>query len=337
MSLINQMLRDLETRRADSSEKSSLPDEVRSLPAAAAGPRWLKPLLAIFMVIGAVAAVRWWGSADLSVPPSTPMAPTAPVAPTAPAAPVPRPEPLLRLDSDLTAARVAPALPEAPRPAAPVERPQTPPLAKAGPPAAASAAPAPQIEKRAPTADVNASATHRAREQLNAGQRDAAEATLKQALLATPGDVAARQMLFGLLMEQRRGDEALTLLKEGLAAHPEQTQWASNAARLQVDKSDLAGAWETLQGSLPAAAGQGEYRAFCGTVLSRLKRYGEAIEHYQAALRTNQTEGRWWVGMALAFEAQGKMPESRAAFARAQASGNLPPELAAYVESKLRQ
>lgn len=331
MSLINQMLRDLETRRAGSSEKQSLPNEVRPLPAAGAAERGLTPLLLVAAAIAASVAIGW-GFVELTTQP--PPSVTASV----PAAPPPiHHESALKLDPDLTAARIPPVLMPPPRQAKVAAPAEMPPPPKVSAPAATNEIVAMPIEKRAPTTDNNGSPTQRAREQLNAGQREAAETTLKQAVQATPGHVAARQMLFGLMLEQRRNDEALALLKEGLALLPEQTQWASNAARLQVDRDDVPGAWETLQHSLPAAATQGEYRAFCGTVLSRLKRYGEAVGHYQAALRTNPTEGRWWVGMALAFDADGKPAESREAFSRALATGKLPPELAAFVESKLKQ
>jgi MSHA biogenesis protein MshN len=109
-----------------------------------------------------------------------------------------------------------------------------------------------------------------------------------------------------------------------------------NAARLQVDANDHAGAWQTLQRGLPAALNQADYRAFCGTVLSRLKRHGEAADHYRAAVTASPGEGRWWFGLAMALEDDGKPAESRTAFARAQASGTLPAELSAYVDSKLK-
>ena len=42
------------------------------------------------------------------------------------------------------------------------------------------------------------------------------------------------------------------------------------------------------------------------TVLQRLNRSREAVEHYQAALRLNPAEGRWWVGLGIALEGAGQ-------------------------------
>jgi MSHA biogenesis protein MshN len=138
------------------------------------------------------------------------------------------------------------------------------------------------------------------------------------------------------LIAQGRRAEAEPLLKQALARAPALTDAAMTLARLQVDRGDLSGAWETLQRSLPFAQQQAAYQAFCGTVLQRLNRSREAVDHYQAALRLNPAEGRWWIGLGLALEGAGKTAEAREAFQRGRASGNLPPEMAAFAEQKSR-
>ncbi|GAB2182612.1 hypothetical protein DLREEDagrD3_28350 [Denitratisoma sp. agr-D3] len=168
------------------------------------------------------------------------------------------------------------------------------------------------------------------------GNRGEAEAALQQALRLAPEHASARQSLFVLLVEQQRKDEARQLLATGLDILPGHSAWAMNIARLQMEKGDAAAAWETLQRSLAGAQNNGEYRAFCGTVLQRLGRGREAIEHFHAALRLNPGEGRWWLGLALVLEAESHPAEAREAYARAKAAGNLPADLAAFAEQKSR-
>jgi MSHA biogenesis protein MshN len=138
------------------------------------------------------------------------------------------------------------------------------------------------------------------------------------------------------LLAQGKRAEAEQYLKQALARMPSQTEAAMTLARLQVDRGDLGGAWDTLQRSLPFAQQQATYHAFCGTVLQRLNRSREAVDHYQAALRLNPAEGRWWVGLGIALEGTGKAVEAREAFQRGRAAGNLPPEMAAFAEQKSR-
>jgi MSHA biogenesis protein MshN len=150
------------------------------------------------------------------------------------------------------------------------------------------------------------------------------------------GHVASRQLLVRLLIEQRRNDEAMALLAEGLVAQPGQIAWAMTLARLQVDRGDLAAAARTLQGSQSFAAGNADYQGFSGHVQHRLGQPKEAIGYYQSAARIAPSDGRWWLGLGLALEADHRAIDAREAFLRARASGSLNADLLAVVDQKLR-
>jgi MSHA biogenesis protein MshN len=129
----------------------------------------------------------------------------------------------------------------------------------------------------------------------------------------------------------------MQVLREGLQAQPARTAWAMTLARLQVDRGNLAGAAQTLQYSLPAAFDNADYLGFSGHLQQRLGKGKEAAELYQAATRLAPDDGRWWLGLGLAMESEGRYDQAHAAFGRAQQCGNLSRELAALVEQKLRQ
>lgn len=419
MSLINNMLRDLDKRRASDAERSSVPNEVRPLPPEAPRKRSLVPVLAALGVAAATAA--WFllppsllpqkvGAGETAIPAAVPVpavvaaAPAAPLAPTAPPAPPAPPVPAVAAGSEspLPAAAPMPALvpvvaapsasappvAPAPSPSAPiaaeppkadifkaaptiVAAPATAPTAKAAVTAktgtekpartdvavgnlrldsrltlpakkstASPAEPATPAAVSAPTptkaADTAESEIRLAEGLLRQGHAKEAEARLQRVLVHAPDHIAGRQALLNLLLTAKRTDDAALVLQEGLNRHPAQSQWAMNLARLQVDRNDYAKAWETLARSLPQAQQQPEYRAFCGTVLQRLNRPREAAEHYRAALTAKPAEGRWWVGFALVLEAERQLPEAREAYQRARQTGSLPPELAAFVDQKLR-
>ena len=85
------------------------------------------------------------------------------------------------------------------------------------------------------------------------------------------------------------------------------------------------------------AEANADYAGFQGHVKSRLGAQRQAIAHYQRATRLAPGEGRWWLGLGLAFEADGRLPEARDALRRAIASGTLNHDLAAVAEQHLRQ
>lgn len=171
---------------------------------------------------------------------------------------------------------------------------------------------------------------------LNQGRTQEAVDLLQHALRIDAEHGASRQLLFKLLHEARRTDEAAQLLREGLQVQPAQIAWAMSLARLQVDRGDFNGAWHTLQASLPAAGSSADYHGFAGHVLQRLGRHKEAAARYETAARLAPGDGRWWLGLGLALESDGRPAEARDAFAHARASGTLSADLLAIVEQKLR-
>ncbi|MEK7736775.1 MAG: tetratricopeptide repeat protein, partial [Pseudomonadota bacterium] len=79
-----------------------------------------------------------------------------------------------------------------------------------------------------------------------------------------------------------------------------------------------------------------DYHGFSGVLLQRLQKPREAAAHYQAAVQINPNEGRWWLGLGLAYEAEGRPAEARDAFQHARGARGLTPEMAAVIDKKLR-
>lgn len=375
MSLINQMLQDLDSRRAASGPKSGLPNEVRPLPPAR---RSSGPLLAgIGAIAIALAAGVVWQLSDLrsifdpraetpvsvaplaqnAVPvPGLPPSPVAPIQaaevspggipPGAAGTAVGDEEARLRLTTSL---RLLPEREPLSTPRAmPAPRATTQPLASpVANTASSTTAPAPAarasgpmvIEKSAVPVSPHERADAEYRKAMNAlnmGRLPEATEGLRAALKYDAAHTASRQLLFKLLIENKRLDEAAELLQDGLQSQPMQISWAMSLGRLQVDQGDLNGAWQTLLRSLPSAGNSADYQGFAAHVLQRLGRSKEAAEHYELATRLAPAEGRWWLGLGLAFEADGRAAEARDALLRARASGTLNAELIALVDRKLR-
>lgn len=171
---------------------------------------------------------------------------------------------------------------------------------------------------------------------LNAGRVAEALERLRGALRQDPSHVTSRQLLVRLLLEQRAGDEARQTLAEGLEINPGQVSWAVALARLQAERGEVGGALATLQKAAAAGQDYADYQGLYGNLLARQNHPREAAERYLAAARLNPGEGRWWLGLGLALEADGRGGEAKDAFARARSAGNLPPDLAALAEQRLR-
>ncbi len=394
MSLINQMLQDLDARRAAHGAGTVLPPEVRPLPPVRES-HWRPVLLAIVALALATGAFLYWRDAlSLLSTQATQPLPTeaAEIAPqpvqetaenavnvvnaatplaessSAASPPLPPLENNLRLAESLqmpvqASANVSSGTPAKPaeqavpetrkagdgrsRPELRQEKPRAAEPATAGPPPAASAASQNEIRQTRPPAIEKTEAAplpgERAESEyrkaivaVNQGRIEEAMSSLQGALRLDSLHVAARQLLVRLLLESRQSDDAMRVLQEGLQARPAQIGWAMSLARLQVERGDPAGAWTTLEHSLPAAAASADYQGFSAHVLQRLGRNKEAAEHYRQAALLAPADGRWWLGLGLAYDAEGRTNEAREAFLRARQAGNLGADLLALIEQKLK-
>jgi len=194
----------------------------------------------------------------------------------------------------------------------------------------------PTVKKQLNSAQQASHDYHQAIAYLQQGRVAEAMDLLRQVLLAIPEHQDARQMLTGLLVDNQRHEEAMDVLQAGLNLSLAQPEYAQTLARLQLEAGQLSSALNTLATSLPYAKQQADYQALMAMVLQRLSRQQEAIFHYQQALSLGGQAPTWLVGLGVALQSEGRAEEAKLAFQQAQ-RGNLTPELAQFVDQRLKQ
>ena len=368
MSLINDMLRDLDSRNAATSEREGLARNVRALPGAPA-QRSVNPVL---LALGA--ALLGGGAVWLLVQAQTPAAPPAVAAapaaviempappmppvqlepapePSAPASAVPE-SPALRLETAISkppakAEAVASIPPPPPAPVAATPAPTA--LIAAAAPKATSTTVLPPVPRsnasphisKQPTDGSTASeqADAEYRRGINAIRRgDAVEGgeALRTALRIAPGHAAARQALLAQLTEQQRWTDVETLALDGIGLMPQRSDWALLAARLMYERGDPSSALTVLDQYAANARQNADYQILRALLLQRAGRNADAAECYQVALALRPQEGRWWYGLGRALDADHREGLARQAYEKARETGNLPPDLQQAVERRLR-
>ena len=370
MSVINQMLADLDARQAGAGERPALPSEVRVADGGARGGAWSRPLVwggaALSLALAAGGAWMFFaaegagkavaGSVEHAAPTSQVLAASPPGGAAGPV---------------IEVAAVAPA-------ATAVSAAAMPATDRRMSPSGYTATPASDVSDAVPRLRLSLSASaqepgnerlpsrppgdgrmdgavridkqeralpprERAEQQyqqalavLGRGRQGDAADLLQRALRDDAGHAAARQVLVKLHLDAQALPAAAAVLEEGLRAVPGRSDWALLLSRLQVEQGDAAAAWRTLERFQGAAPPGAEYAGAMGAILYRLGRPAEAESRYAAALGLDAGNGRWWVGLAMAQEAQGKEREAREAFRRALAAGGLAADLRAYADSRLR-
>ena len=173
--------------------------------------------------------------------------------------------------------------------------------------------------------------------QLQQGKGNEARRTLRQSLEASAGNVGARQLLVGLLVEGGDLEEATRLLRDGLKLSPDQSTFSMTLARLQVERGDAKGGMATLEQGLRSAGNDAQYHGFYAALLQGADRHEDAVRHYLVALRSDPGMPSWLVGIGISLQALGKNSDAVEAFQRAKDSGMLSPQLNGFVDQRLGQ
>jgi hypothetical protein len=345
VSVINKMLRDLDSRQAAGAVPVIAPQSrtgiardtliVNTSDGTLQGRAWLpKGLLAATSVVALAAAGLWWYLNQTQRP--------EPVKPVVAAAPVAAP----------AAAVVLPVL----APAIPASAPELVPVA--APPQVAPADVSVKVDStlsRVPTPDKNkkpvVQTQPRTAERPQSRQPTAVlPANIPAALPQVPPSVSKQSAAMEVLAQAQSlwssgsQEAAMDLVREALTsaeqAYISGTSAGNNSvlaalaremARMQLAQGQVSQTLALLTRLEPALAGVADIWAIRGNAAQRLGRHAESAAAYQAALTLRPNEARWMLGAAVSLAAQGQTVAAAELAEKARAGGALSPEVAAYL------
>lgn len=155
------------------------------------------------------------------------------------------------------------------------------------------------------------------------GQRLTALQTLDQFVYDNPTAHQSREMLAKLLIQQGEPGRAMQAAELGLTISPNHAGFRKVKARLLIDEGRAAEAIVLLDNFPPSAAADPEYHDVMATALLASQEFERAAQSYRSLLQQDQTIGRWWYGMAVALESQGRTADAASAYERALQQASL--------------
>lgn len=368
MSLINQMLKDIDKRQgvhattfADSAGlRLDVPRQAATSPTKRA---LLGGGLAVVLVAAGVYGIRQWSAPAapqiLAVAPAPVVVAPAPVAVPTPA-PTPvavEPVKTVQAPSPVGGGALAPAARPAESERKPERKPEPAPVQEPVK-ALAPAVPLPPepVAKTAPRKDapvpavaalgtvsrqlsVEQRADNAYREAvtlLRQGRSADAQKLLHSSLADWSGHQEARLLLARVLVDEGRLGEAKTVLAEGVTLRPQTFQFHSALAQAQLMGKEIDAAVLTLERGLPAAGDNPEYQALMAAALQQQARHSEAVQHYVTALRQLPDTPNWLVGLGVSLQAMNNLNGAAEAYQRALDLG-LPASLGQFAREKLSQ
>ena len=168
------------------------------------------------------------------------------------------------------------------------------------------------------------------------GRIDQARQVLRTTLADLPAHLDARLLYARILMDEGQMPQAKSVLKEGVALKTPSFQLNMALAHAQLLTHEVDEALATLEQGLPIAGENAEYHALLAAVLQQKVRHAEAVQHYVLALRQVPDAANWLVGLGVSLQALNNAQGAAEAFARAIELG-LPASLSRFAQSRLEQ
>ncbi len=172
---------------------------------------------------------------------------------------------------------------------------------------------------------------------LNAGRGAAGEAQLRAALSADPTHGKAREALAARLLSQRQYGEADDALREGLMLRPADVRLHMLNARLLMERGEPDQAIAALQRLSPKLTEEPEFHALRAALLHKTRRHEEAAQLYRALVDLRPEAGVWWMGLAMALEANDEPEPALKAYDRAADQPDMSANLVRFIEERIRQ
>ncbi|HHQ4570089.1 TPA: tetratricopeptide repeat protein [Aeromonas veronii] len=158
-----------------------------------------------------------------------------------------------------------------------------------------------------------------------------------QVLAHDPYNQGAREQLAGLLYGEGRLTEARQLLEEGIRLDPLQADFRLLLARLAISEGQQQQALGWLSGYQPDLASNMDYYATWAGLTQELGQNADAAALYVKLLRQQPDQGRWWLGLGVAEDGQGHSQRALDAYRNALLHGNLGEASTNWLEQRIGQ
>ena len=193
------------------------------------------------------------------------------------------------------------------------------------------------ILRRKTAAEATAATVARGLKAMGGNDLRTAEHLFREALVADAGDGATWSYLYSVLVRASQPAAAEQALQRGMASARQPAALAKLYARMLLDRGEKGTAVSILKTYRPKAAADTEFDAFLAALLQQLGHYGEAGEIYRKLLTVEPGSGSGWIGLAMSHDSLGNRADARSAFEHALSTGSLKTPLARYARRRIAE
>ncbi|MFT5578956.1 MAG: tetratricopeptide (TPR) repeat protein [Paraglaciecola psychrophila] len=175
----------------------------------------------------------------------------------------------------------------------------------------------------------------RGRALIRSGANADAEVLLRQQLQQQPDSSASATLLASLLLSQKHYDQVTSLLAQQRAVNPQHIGLLQLEARLLMATARAEQAQQLLLSQQPPVA---EYPAYYELLALAARQYQdfELAQHsYQQLLASDPGRGDWWVGLAVVLDEQALPQQALQAYSRGLRTQRIGADLASYARQRV--
>ncbi|MFT4816518.1 MAG: MSHA biogenesis protein MshN [Pseudohongiellaceae bacterium] len=155
------------------------------------------------------------------------------------------------------------------------------------------------------------------------GQTEAAYITLEKYIIENRNAHQSRETYAKLLMSKGRVADAVALIDAGLGLAPNHAGFKKVKARLLMSAGNISEAVVTLISRAPDIVDDAEYHDLLASAQLSSRDFAGAVISYRGLVGHDQTQGKWWYGYAAANDQLGNSTLAREAYVRAMQYSNL--------------
>jgi MSHA biogenesis protein MshN len=162
-----------------------------------------------------------------------------------------------------------------------------------------------------------------------------AEQLLADVLLLVPEHKAARRQLAALWFGRQDYQSAINTLSQGITLAPTDAEFRLMQARIYLKQGALESAYQTL---LPVTVnGEVELLTLFAGLAQQLKYFTEAGMAYRQLSHTQPEQGKWWLGIAISDDSQGAFDQAKTSYQLALTKQNLTQDARQFATQRLQQ
>lgn len=140
----------------------------------------------------------------------------------------------------------------------------------------------------------------RAEKAVNLNKLSKAEQLFEEILIIKPTDKQARKKLAALWFGRKSYQQAVNLLSQGIAIDKNDGELRLLKARIYLSQGQHEAAFNTLK---PLASfEQEEYQVMLANIAQQIEQYPSAISAYKLLIKMQPYSGRWYLGLAIVYD-----------------------------------